>query len=54
MTVKFLVNAVLSEMERRREAYWLRYLQTSPTKLRWRAITVRQCLHVLPDGANAI
>ena len=48
MTVKFLVNAVLSEMERRREAYWLRYLQTSPTKLRWRAITVRQCLHVLP------
>jgi SAM-dependent methyltransferase len=38
----------LSEMERTREAYWLRYPQTSPLKLRWRARTVRHCFHVLP------
>jgi len=36
-------------MERTREAYWLRYPQTSPVKLRWRAITVRHCFHVLPS-----
>lgn len=35
-------------MELTREAYWLRYPQTSPTKLRWRALTVRHCFHVLP------
>src|SRR4051812_39338384 len=35
-------------MERTREAYWRRYPQTSPTKLRWRALTVRHCCHVLP------
>ncbi|HTQ23418.1 MAG TPA: class I SAM-dependent methyltransferase [Candidatus Binataceae bacterium] len=42
------MNKILSEMERAREAYWLRYPQTSPTKLRGRAVTVRQCFHVLP------
>jgi len=38
----------LREMERTRESYWRRYPQTSPTKLRWRAITVRHWFHVLP------
>ncbi len=38
----------LAEMERGREAYWLRYPKTSPVKLRWRALTVRHCFHVLP------
>ena len=35
-------------MERTREAYWLRYPHTSPIKLRWRALTVRHCFHVVP------
>ena len=38
----------LTEMERYREAYWLRHPTTSKFKLRWRAITVRHCFHVLP------
>jgi dolichol-phosphate mannosyltransferase len=38
----------LREMELTREAYWRRYPVTSPIKLRWRAATVRHCLHVLP------
>jgi dolichol-phosphate mannosyltransferase len=38
----------LIEMERCRENYWRRYPDTSPIKLRWRAITVRHCFHVLP------
>lgn len=38
----------LIEMERQRELYWLRYPSTSPTKLRWRALAVRHCFHVLP------
>lgn len=38
----------LRAMERGREAYWLRYPATSPVKLRWRALTVRHCFHVLP------
>jgi dolichol-phosphate mannosyltransferase len=38
----------LIEMERTRERYWARYPSTSPTKLRWRALTVRHCFHVLP------
>lgn len=38
----------LREMERSREAYWLRYLATSPIKLGWRALTVRHPFHVLP------
>ena len=42
------VEANLAEMERTREAYWLRYPSTSPLKLRWRAIAVRHCLHILP------
>jgi dolichol-phosphate mannosyltransferase len=35
-------------MEGTRESYWLRYPSTSPVKLRWRALTVRHCFHVLP------
>src|SRR6516165_12032299 len=35
-------------MERTREAYWLRYAATSPTKLRWRALMFRHSFHVLP------
>jgi SAM-dependent methyltransferase len=35
-------------MELHREKYWLRYPQTSPLKLRWRAIAVRHCFHILP------
>src|SRR5215470_15562904 len=38
----------LCEMERCREAYWLRYPGTSPVKLRWRALTFRHSFHVLP------
>jgi hypothetical protein len=38
----------LGAMERSREAYWLRYPGTSPTKLRWRALTFRHSFHVLP------
>jgi SAM-dependent methyltransferase len=38
----------LQEMERGREAYWRRYPGTSPTKLQWRALTVRHAFHVLP------
>jgi len=37
-----------AEMERGREEYWLRYPATSPLKLRWRALAVRHCFHVLP------
>ena len=42
------IESNLKEMERGREAYWQRYPSTSPLKLRWRAIAVRHCLHVLP------
>lgn len=35
-------------MEQSREAYWTRYPATSPIKLKWRALTVRHCFHVLP------
>ncbi len=38
----------LRDMERSREAYWLRYPATSALKLRWRALTLRHCFHVLP------
>ena len=38
----------LLQMESKRELYWLRYPSTSPTKLRWRALTVRHCFHTLP------
>lgn len=41
----------LREMERGREAYWLRHPGTSPTKLRWRALTVKHAFHVLPGEA---
>jgi dolichol-phosphate mannosyltransferase len=43
-----LLTDNLREMERTREAYWRKYPQTSPTRLRWRALTVRHCFHVLP------
>jgi dolichol-phosphate mannosyltransferase len=35
-------------MERVREAYWSRYERTASIRLRWRALTVRHCFHVLP------
>lgn len=35
-------------MEVSRESYWRRYPKTSPIKLRWRALSVRHCFHVLP------
>jgi len=38
----------LSRMERARESYWLKYPGTAELKLRWRAVTVRHCFHVLP------
>jgi len=38
----------LIEMERSREEYWLKHPTTSEVKLRWRAITVRHCFHILP------
>jgi dolichol-phosphate mannosyltransferase len=38
----------LREMEQTREAYWGRYPGTSPTKLRWRALTVRHAFHIVP------
>jgi dolichol-phosphate mannosyltransferase len=43
----------LQEMESTREAYWLRYPATSPLKLRWRALTVRHCFHIL-DGESIL
>jgi dolichol-phosphate mannosyltransferase len=39
----------LSEIERSREAYWLRYPATSPTRLRWRANAARHALHIAPS-----
>src|SRR5215468_4110718 len=39
-------NLVL--MEHAREAYWRKHSGTSELKLRWRAIAVRHCFHVLP------
>ena len=42
------VEANLRQMERSREGYWRRFVYTSPVKLRWRALTVRHCFHVLP------
>jgi dolichol-phosphate mannosyltransferase len=43
-----LLEQNLRDMERAREAYWLRYPSTSPTKLRWRALMFRHSFHVLP------
>jgi dolichol-phosphate mannosyltransferase len=42
------VESNLVLMEQSREAYWLKYQSTAPIKLRWRAVTVRHCFHVLP------
>ncbi len=38
----------LQEMERSRERYWQKHTGTSAVKLRWRALTVRHCFHLLP------
>jgi dolichol-phosphate mannosyltransferase len=38
----------LQQMERAREAYWLRYPNTAPFKLHWRALAVRHSFHILP------
>jgi dolichol-phosphate mannosyltransferase len=46
MTTTLLHN--LREIERSREAYWLRYPATSPTRLRWRANAARHTLHIAP------
>jgi dolichol-phosphate mannosyltransferase len=42
------VEENLRDMELSREAYWRRHPNTSPFKLRWRALTVRHSFHVLP------
>ena len=47
------LEANLREMERSREAYWRRFPATSPVKLRWRALTVRHCFHVLPGEVDS-
>jgi dolichol-phosphate mannosyltransferase len=46
MTATLFQN--LREIECSREAYWLRYPATSPTRLRWRANATRHALHVAP------
>lgn len=38
----------LRAMEQSRERYWMRHPATSSVRLRWRAVTVRHCFHVLP------
>src|SRR5215472_4902691 len=43
-----MLDQNLLQMERKREFYCLRYPSTLPTKLRWRALTVRHCFHILP------
>src|SRR5437867_2489761 len=48
VSIAMSVEGNLRQMERSREAYWLRYPNTSPIKLRWRAVTVRHSFHVLP------
>jgi dolichol-phosphate mannosyltransferase len=47
MTTTLLHN--LSEIERTREAYWLRSPATTPTRLRWRANAARHALHIAPE-----
>jgi dolichol-phosphate mannosyltransferase len=42
------VESNLAAMEKVREAYWSKYQSTAAIKLRWRAVTVRHCFHVLP------
>jgi dolichol-phosphate mannosyltransferase len=42
------VEQNLKNMERSRETYWRAHPNTSPFKLRWRALTVRHSFHVLP------
>lgn len=42
------VEENLKQMERSRENYWCRHPNTSPFKLRWRALTVRHAFHILP------
>jgi dolichol-phosphate mannosyltransferase len=38
----------LREMELASDTYWRKYPGSTPIKLRWRALTVRHCFHVLP------
>jgi dolichol-phosphate mannosyltransferase len=42
------LNQNLQEMEWGRERYWQKHPVTSELKLRWRALTVRHCFHLLP------
>ncbi len=42
------VEQNLREMELARENYFQSFPNSSPYKLRWRAMTVRHCFHVLP------
>ena len=42
------VEQNLREMELARERYFQAFPGSSPFKLRWRAMTVRHCFHVLP------
>jgi SAM-dependent methyltransferase len=44
--VRLLEN--LRAIEQTRESYWLRYPETSPTRLRWRAHAARHALHIAP------
>lgn len=43
-----LLEHNLGEMEVTREKYFRGFRSSSPIKLRWRAMTVRHCFHVLP------
>jgi len=42
------LEANLREMELSADTYWRKYPGSTPIKLRWRALTVRHCFHVLP------
>jgi ubiquinone/menaquinone biosynthesis C-methylase UbiE len=42
------VEINLASMERSREQYWSGFASSAQIKLRWRAVTVRHCFHVLP------
>jgi ubiquinone/menaquinone biosynthesis C-methylase UbiE len=43
-----MLESNLQAIERSRDQHWLRYSSTSGFKLRWRALSVRNCLHILP------
>ena len=46
-----LLEDNIHEMELSREAHWSKNPRTSAVKLRWRALQVRHCFHVLPGEA---